>query len=110
MFEEREIKRFGIFSVFKISFVLYFVIFLIFGIIGAVILAFGPGGAIVPPVYQQFGGLPTGGGATTFAIGVAATLIGSVIYGVFGGIILAIMALVYNIIASIVGGVKIRLG
>ncbi len=91
------IKRIGIASVFKI--------YLILGIILGIIL-----GLLLVPILTASGlqqqGYPTG---FLPLAGLAGGVLGGIIYGVLVGIGGAIGAILYNVAASIVGGLEIDL-
>lgn len=102
---EMTIKRFGVFSVAKmyglVTFVVGFIVGVIYGLIlivfGAAISAFGPGRDA------------TTGGVSTVVMGIIMMIAFPIMYGILGFIGGAIGALIYNIMAGVVGGVKFEL-
>lgn len=78
------------------------IMFLIFGLIG---LAFGPGMMMIPPEMAAEGmgrGMMMGGG------GIVGVLLG-VLMGFVVGLIFGILgAVIYNLVASVTGGVKVQ--
>lgn len=102
---EMTIKRFGVFSVAKmyglVTFVVGFIVGVIYGLIlivfGAAISALGPGRDA------------TAGGVSTVVMGIIMMIAFPIMYGLLGFIGGAIGALIYNIMAGVVGGVKFEL-
>lgn len=90
------IRRVGVFSLAKVSGALYAVLGLL---IGACISLFSVIGSSFAPKDSAFGGM---------IFGVAAIVVVPIFYGVLGFIMSAIMAAIYNLIASWVGGVEIE--
>jgi hypothetical protein len=102
---EMTIKRFSIFSVAKMQALLMFVIGLIFGVIyGLIFMIFGAAiAAMVPQGDAQTGGIGS------VVIGLIMMIAFPLIYTVIGFIGGAIGALIYNIAAGVVGGIKVEL-
>ncbi|MCD6501975.1 DUF3566 domain-containing protein [bacterium] len=102
-----EVKSINAWSAFKLALIAYLLIGLLAGLlIGSFAGLLGSMGAFfddVPYVDSLLGA--TGGFLGGLAIGVLFGLF----YGIVGGIGAAISALLYDLFASIVGGVKIRL-
>ena len=98
------IRKLGVLSVGKIYAVMMLIIALIFSIpYGLFIIVLALGGA------SNMGGdnaLALGGGGV--AIGIMVMIGFPIIYGIFGFICGIIGALIYNILAGIVGGVEIE--
>ena len=97
------IRRIGPGSAFKVGLVLYAILGLVLGIFMAFIstIAGSLGGLAMPaagaPGSRLFG----------FGMGIGAIIFFPILYGVFGGIFAAIGAVVYNLVASWVGGLEI---
>jgi len=103
---EMTIKRFSVFSVAKIQSLLGFVIGLIIGVIyGLFFMLFGAAMSSLMPQgeNQAMGGLGSVVGGIVIMIAVP------VFYGILGFIGGAIGALVYNIAAGVVGGIRFDL-
>jgi hypothetical protein len=102
---EMTIRRFGVLSVAKIYGLLWFILGLVIGVLyglffiifGAAISAMGPGRD------------STAGGVSTIVIGIVAIIVVPIFYGLIGFIAGAISALVYNVTAGVIGGVKFEL-
>jgi len=92
------LKRIGPGSVFKVG-------ALIYAILGAVI------GVLVWAASALTGSLRAGTSSMLWAtsLGFAAVPVFAIIYGVVGGIFLAIGALIYNLIAGWVGGISVEI-
>lgn len=95
------IKRVSPGSVAKVALVLY-------GLLGLI------GGAIVALFSATLGSLASMGGGENrigmlpgMFMGVGAIVIMPILYGVFGAIVAAISAVIYNIVAGWVGGIQI---
>lgn len=102
---EMTIKRFGVFSVAKMYGLLMFVAGLIIGVIyGLFLIIFGAAMSSLAP-----GNEAMAGGISTVVMGVIMMIALPIMYGLFGFIGGAIGALIYNIMAGIIGGVKFEL-
>jgi hypothetical protein len=103
---EMTIRRFGVFSVAKVQGLLGFVIGLIIGVIyGLVFMIFGAAmSAMLPQSENQ-----AMGGVGTIVMGIIIMIAVPIFYGLIGFIGGAIAALVYNLAAGIVGGVRFEL-
>ena len=102
---EMTIRRFGVFSVAKMQSLLGFVIGLIIGVIyGLIFMIFGAAITAMAP-----GGDQTAGGIGTVVIGLLFMIGFPIVYAVMGFIGGAIAALVYNMAAGVVGGIKFDL-
>lgn len=100
------IRRFGVISVAKIYALLSFVLGLIIGVIyGLFFILFGAA------MTAAGGGGPdaAAGGISTVVIGLGMMIGLPLFYGIFGFIMGAISALIYNALAGVVGGVKFDL-
>ncbi|HXM99979.1 MAG TPA: hypothetical protein VN982_16040 [Candidatus Dormibacteraeota bacterium] len=90
------VKRIGPGSAFKVGLALYGFMGLIFGVIFGLVSMLG--GAIAPPgqagVFRMF-------------FGMGAIIALPLVYGIFGGIIAAITAAIYNFVVGIVGGLEV---
>jgi hypothetical protein len=103
---EMTIRRFGVFSVARIQGLLAFVIGLIIGVIyGLSVMIFG---AFMSSLAPGRDGQPMAG-VSTIVIGLVIMIAIPIIYGILGFIGGAIGALVYNLAAGVVGGVKFEL-
>ena len=102
---EMTIRRFSVFSVAKIQGLLAFVIGLLIGIIyGLFFMIFGAAMSSLAPRDSQ-----VMGGAGAIVIGLVIMIAVPVFYGILGFIGGAIGALVYNLAAGVVGGVRFEL-
>jgi hypothetical protein len=102
---EMTIRRFGVFSVAKMQALVGFVIGLIIGVIyGLFFILFGAAITAMAPRGDQ-----AAGGIGTVVIGVLFMIGIPIAYAVFGFIGGAIAALVYNLAAGVVGGIKFDL-
>ena len=97
------LKKVPLWPVIKISFVLFLILGIIIGIFYALLLS----------VSSFFASAFSGslGGEFGFMKGLGFILIPfiAILYGIFGTIVVAIWAVVYNLIASIVGGIELTL-
>jgi hypothetical protein len=103
---EMSIRRFNVFSVAKIQGFLAFVIGLLIGVIYG--LAFMIFGAAISSLAPQ-GDSQAMGGVGAIVIGLVIMIAVPIFYGIIGFIGGAIGALVYNLAAGVVGGVKFEL-
>jgi hypothetical protein len=104
---EMTIKRFGVFSVAKMQSLVMFVIGLVIGVIyGLIFIIFG---AAITAMAPRGEGQAAAGGISTVVIGLVFMIAFPIIYAIFGFIIGCIWALVYNLAAGIVGGIKFEL-
>jgi hypothetical protein len=90
------VKRIGPGSAFKVGLALYGFLGLIFGVIFGLVSMLG--GAVAAPAQA---------GVFRMFFGVGAIIALPLIYGIFGGIIAAITAAVYNLVAGVVGGLEV---
>jgi hypothetical protein len=90
------VKRIGPGSAFKVGLALYGLVGLILGLIFGLMSMLG--GALA---------LPAQAGAFRMFFGVGAIIILPLCYGIFGGIVAAISAALYNLIAGWVGGLEV---
>lgn len=103
---EMTIRRFNVFSVAKIQGFLAFVIGLLIGVIyGFAFMIFG---AAISSLAPQ-GDSQAMGGVGAIVIGLVIMIAVPILYGLLGFIGGAIGALVYNLAAGVVGGVKFEL-
>ena len=103
---EMTIRRFNVFSVAKIQGFLGFVIGLLIGVVyGLVFMIFG---AAISSLAPQ-GDSQAMGGVGAIVIGLIIMIAVPVFYGILGFIGGAIGALVYNLAAGVVGGLKFEL-
>ena len=103
---EMTIKRFGVFSVAKIQCLLGFVIGLIIGVIyGLFFMIFG---AAMSAMATR-GDNAAAGGVSSILVGLGIMIGVPIFYAVLGFIGGAIAALVYNLVAGMIGGVKFEL-
>jgi hypothetical protein len=102
---EMTIRRLGVFSVAKIEGLLLFVMGLIIGVIyGLVFMIFGAAITSLAPSGDQ-----AMGGVGSIIAGIVIMIAVPIFYGVLGFIGGAIGALIYNLAAGVVGGIKIEL-
>ena len=102
---EMTIRRFGVLSVAKMQSLVMFVLGLVIGVIyGLIFIIFGA--AITAMAPNRDG---AAGGVPTILIGVVFMIVFPILYGIFGFIIGCIWALVYNLAAGVVGGIKFDL-
>ena len=102
---EMTIRRFSVFSVARIQGLLAFVIGLLIGIIyGLFFMIFGAAMSSLAPRDSQ-----VMGGAGAIVIGLVIMIAVPVFYGILGFVGGAIGALVYNLAAGVVGGVRFEL-
>ena len=103
---EMTIRRFSVFSVAKVQALLGFVIGLIIGVIyGVFIMLFGAAMLSMAPNGEQ----AIGGGVGAIVAGVVVMIAVPVFYGILGFVGGVIGALVYNVAAGVVGGVRFEL-
>jgi len=98
------LKRIGLGSAFKVGAVLSG---LLFAIIGLPLVLIGTSGPLAQMLSTQTGGMFSGG--VGLALGFVLYILGIFIYAIVGGIGFLIDALIYNIVASIAGGLEIEL-
>ena len=103
---EMTIRRFSVFSVAKIQGFLGFVIGLLIGVVyGLIFMIFGAAiSSLAPQADSQ-----AMGGVGAIVIGLIIMIAVPVFYGILGFIGGAIGALVYNLAAGVVGGLKFEL-
>jgi hypothetical protein len=100
---EMTIRRFGVISVAKIYGLLMFIFGLIIGVIyGLVLIVFGA-------AISTLGRDTAAGGVSTVVMGVVMMIAVPIFYGILGFISGAIGALIYNVVAGMIGGVKFEL-
>ncbi len=103
---EMTIRRFNVFSVAKIQGFLGFVIGLLIGVVyGLVVMIFGAAISSLAPQSDS----QAIGGVGAIVIGLIIMIAVPVFYGILGFIGGAIGALVYNLAAGVVGGLKFEL-
>ena len=103
---EMTIRRFGVLSVAKMQSLLMFVIGLVIGVIyGLIFIVFGAAITAMAPNSEQ----AAAGAIPTVIIGLAFMIGFPIIYGIMGFIIGCIWAVVYNLAAGVVGGIKFDL-
>ncbi len=103
---EMTIRRFSVFSVAKMQALLMFVMGLIFGVIyGLFFMLFGAAMSALAPTGEG----QAMGGISSIVIGLLFIIGFPIAYGFIGFIGGAIGALIYNIAAGIVGGIKFEL-
>ena len=95
------VRRIGPGSAFKVGLVIYAVIGLV---VGMIVAAFS---GIVGSLGSAIPGASTSHGAFGFGMGIGAIFIAPIFYGISGGIIAAVMAVVYNLVAGWVGGLEV---
>ena len=103
---EMKIRRFSVISVAKMYGLLSFIFGLIFGVIyGLILILFG---AAMTAASSE--GINTAAGGVSSVVMGFGLMIGlPILYGFLGFIMGAIAALVYNVLAGIVGGIKFEL-
>jgi len=98
---EMTIRRFGVMSVAKMYGLLMFIFGLVFGVIyGLFLILFGA--AMTAASGEGMGAAVSGGSTVVIGLGMMIGL--PIFYGVLGFIMGAIGALIYNVLAGIVGG------
>ena len=103
---EMTIKRFGVFSVAKIYGLLSFIIGLIIGVLyGLFLILFGAAMSAMAPGGDQ----ALAGGVSTVVLGIMMMIAFPIMYGLMGFIGGAISAVVYNVAAGVIGGIKFDL-
>ncbi len=103
---EMTIRRFSVFSVAKMQALLMFVMGLIFGVLyGLFFMIFGAAMSALAPTGEG----QAMGGVSSIVIGLMIMIGFPITYGLIGFIGGAIGALIYNIAAGIVGGIKFEL-
>ena len=103
---EMTIRRFGVLSVAKIYGLLLFIIGLIIGVIyGLFLILFGAAMSAMAPGGNE----ALAGGVSTVVLGVIIIIGFPIMYGLMGFISGAISAVIYNIAAGVIGGVKFEL-
>jgi hypothetical protein len=90
------VKRIGPGSAFKVGLALYGFMGLLFGAIVALVSLLG--GALVPAAEA---------GVFRMFFGVGAIIILPIFYGIIGGIMAALGAVIYNLVAGLVGGLEV---
>ncbi len=104
---EMTIRRFSVFSVAKLQALLAFVIGLFIGVIyGVFIMLFG---AAMLSLAPNSGDQAIGGGIGAIVAGLVVMIAVPIFYGILGFIGGAIGALVYNMAAGVVGGIRFEL-
>ena len=104
---EMMVRRVGILSVAKIEGLLMFVIGLIIGVIyGLIFIIFG---ATIMAAMAQRSGAEALSGLGPIVGGVIIMIVFPIFYGIMGFIVGAIGALIYNLAASVVGGIRLEL-
>ncbi len=93
-----EIKEVGVLSCGKLFGVLYAIIGFIFGIVVALV-------SLVGNAYAS-----SSSGMFGMLFGVGAMIIFPVFYGVLGFIFASLMAVAYNFVASLIGGIEVEIG
>ncbi len=90
------IKRIGVLSTFKFFGSLFLVLGLVFGLFSGLIMSYVnlPALSSVPVMSKLTGGILAG-------------VVSGIIYAIAGGIIYMVLAVLYNVFAAIVGGIKI---
>ena len=103
---EMTIRRFGVFSVAKMQSLVMFVSGLVIGVIyGLIFIIFGAAITALAPNREG----QAAGGISTVVIGIVFMIAFPIVYAIFGFIIGCIWALVYNLAAGVVGGIKFEL-
>ncbi len=92
------LKHIGPGSAFKVGLVVYGFIGLIIGVLLSLI-------ALVGAPFARQASMPLGGAF----VGLFAVILCPILYGIFGGIIAAISALIYNLASGWVGGLEVEL-
>jgi hypothetical protein len=102
---EMTIRRFSVFSVAKMQGLLAFVIGLLIGVIyGLFFMLFGAAMSALAPRGDQ-----AMGGVGSVVVGIIIMIAVPVFYGILGFVGGAIGALVYNLAAGVVGGIRFEL-
>ena len=103
---EMTIKRFGVWSVAKMNAILWFIFGLIIGVIyGLFFIFFGAAMSSLAPDADA----AAMGGVSSVVTGVIIMVAMPMFYGMTGLIAGAIGALIYNLLAGVIGGIKFEL-
>ncbi len=103
---EMTIRRFGVLSVAKIYGLLCFILGLIIGVIyGLFLILFGAAMSAMAPGGNE----ALAGGVSTVVLGIFMMIGFPIMYGLMGFIAGAISAVIYNIAAGMIGGIKFDL-
>ncbi|HOJ77936.1 MAG TPA: hypothetical protein PLZ08_08135 [Bacillota bacterium] len=97
-----EVKQIGLISVFKFS----FVVGVILGLIATVVLLLS--GISIKQLGLETGVFSINGGPLQVGASLVGAIIASLAYGLIGGIVGLFIAFLYNVFASITGGIIIR--
>lgn len=97
-----EVKQLGIISVFKFS----FIVGVILGLIATVVLLLS--GVSINKFGIELGVFSINNGPLQVGASLIGVIIASLAYGLIGGIIGSFVAFLYNVFASITGGIVIR--
>jgi hypothetical protein len=92
------LKHIGPGSAFKVGLVVYGFIGLIVGVLFSLI-------ALVGAPFARQASMPFGGAF----VGLFAVILCPILYGIFGGIVAAISALIYNLASGWVGGLEVEI-
>lgn len=95
------VKHIGPGSAFKVGLVTYAIIGLILGICMALF------SMVAGSLSSLAGAQVAGARALGFGFGVGAIVVFPILYGIIGGIVAALAAVIYNLVAGWVGGVEV---
>ncbi len=94
-----ELRKIGVFSVMKITFVAYALLGLLIGIVVTLVSLFAA--AIIPAT--------EGLGRSSLFFGPLAIIILPIFYGLLGALFSGLAALIYNLLASRLGGIQVMI-
>lgn len=90
-----KLRRVGVLSAFRVGFMFY-------GILGLLVGGLAFLGSVL-------GGAAGGGLAAGFGGGLVVLIVAPLLYGLAGALVFMIMAFLYNVVASLVGGLELEL-
>lgn len=98
-----EIRKIGPGSVFKF----HFIVGVVFGLLFSIILLIT--GASLKNIGLELGALSGNGGTLQAGAAILGVILASLAYGLMAGVISTVGALIYNLFASAIGGIVVKL-